>query len=202
MKQQSEDEMGVEMQEVVERCRALRRDFEGHEVEFFEGLFAVMQESRDVWGVCVSFEAFLEKHVGRPNPSKWTNYCRARERVGVERIREIGVNAAIEAAKIEDPKRRETFVAETREWSRQHDGVHASEEHARDKRRDIDPRPGQETPALNRLAELVRLRAENAELRAQLRATQRRCEQAEKEVARMKAAQGGARKPGPKHANP
>lgn len=153
------------LEELVERCARARTAYEHSEIEYYEFLFSIQETEKDTWGVMLTFETFLEKCVGRPNPAKWTRYVRARKELGLDRIKEIGIPSALEALEIDDTRRRKDYVNEQREWSKQHHGVHASEQYAKEKRRAVDPNEERSTPATNRSRELEKMRAENEALR-------------------------------------
>lgn len=186
------------LEELVERCANARKKYEHDEIDYYEYLFDVQENEQSTWGVLLTFETFLEKCVGRPNPAKWTRYVRARKELGIERIRSIGIPAAFEVLEIEDPKRRRSAVGEYEEWSKQHHGVHVSEQYARKTRERIDPNEHKATPATNRSRELEQLRAENADLRREVTRlkseNQKLREQVAKSTPNGPAPKGGARK--------
>ncbi len=164
MKNGQEKETALES--LVARCADARKRYEGNEIDYYEYLFAVQEDERELWsGVYPTFETFIEKCVGRPNPAKWTRYVAARSELGLDKIREVGIPSAFSALAIANAKRRETYLEEQAEWSRQHNGVHASEQYAETARQNVDPKPERATPSINRLREVEKLRAENAELR-------------------------------------
>lgn len=150
---------------LINRCAEARKLYEQNEIDYYEFLFSVQESERDTWSIFATFETFIERCVGRPNPAKWTRYVLARERVGLDEIRRVGIPSILNAIDIADDKARRAYLEEQAEWSRQHNGVHASEQYAKAARERIDPRPERATPAINRLREVEELRAENSELR-------------------------------------
>ena len=143
-----------------------RKRFERAELDYMAFLHGAEKTERDRWGpLASSFEAFIRKYVGKPALTRYANYKRAVQELGLEKVEFIGYDAATEELLVEGEAREKLDQAAVL-WTKEQGGKHMSDWESERLRKKIVPRPEVPGP-VKRFEELEALRAENAELRRQ-----------------------------------
>lgn len=128
---------------------------------------------------CESFAQFAEEFV---KPARYEAFKTGLDKVGVDEALAIGSDATIVAGKTTTEVKAVAYTGAVRAWVAEHNGTLPTRQTAKHILMQVDPREEQPKAVRDierRDDELTRLRSENAELRAKLRA-------AESELARLR----------------
>lgn len=130
-----------------------------------------------------SFDRFIKEQCN-VRESRYRDFCHAYDTLGEAKLLQLGVDAAVELASVKSAPKQEKLEAAYMQWAIEHNGVKPSQERARAMRDAVDPR---ERPlqTANRAMEVIQLRAENAKLRADVRALTTERNKLAKENARL-----------------
>lgn len=183
-------------EQLVEKCKELRLRAERSEAEFFIFLMMAEVDHADIWreAGCSDFDQFLySNHLCKP--SRYRLFVAGCNHTGVDAARTNGAAWTIEAGRMRQPtpeileefnNRAQAFVETT--------GTAPSEETSANWRRELDKPSADEHSTIRKASELHRLRAENAQLRADLASAKKRIGELE-----AKLATRGTRKTNGKH---
>ena len=169
---------------LVTECKRLRHAAETSEAKFFLFLVSVERDYEEVWRAagCDTFEQFvISNHLCKPD--RYRLFVGGLDRTSADQALAHGAYWVIQAGKMRGPSAdamseyatRATAFAELEHTS-------PSEETCRQWATELGAKP-EMSGVVRRVSELHRLRAENAELRAKLRAAERELATLRKSVA-------------------
>lgn len=164
----------MDYENLIVECKRLRLAFERDEARFLVALSDIEEQHMDMLSQngCATFENFLKTH-NLCDAARYSLFRAGLAKVGREAAEQIGVQAVLGAARIKEPDKAPAFVQWAGSFVEQHGTAPSGQAVNREllTRGFVEPsaKPAQVVKASN---ELARLRAENAELRAQLKAEQ------------------------------
>lgn len=96
--------------ELVEKCLSLRNKDRGARLKFYEFLLVAETEHASLWRSAgfARFHAFLTSNAICDNIKQFRQYKAAREALGADRAKALGVDAAINTFKSSQPKQTRT----------------------------------------------------------------------------------------------
>ena len=158
----------------VSEAKRLRDAAAGAEFDFLAYLMA-FEAQPEVWRngqARVTFADVLEgENLARP--MRYGRFVEAVKRFGLERVREIGVDAAIEGAKLTDQKQCDRFVEQAAQASAER-GMPYSGQQARALRVTLTEPSEVVLPHERKTGRIAELEAENAKLRPAVREAEKR----------------------------
>lgn len=169
---------------LVAECKRLRSETERHEAQFFAFLMIAERDHERLWreNGCADFEQFIRSN----DLCKPYRYCLFRDGVdqaGLDAALANGAHWTMEIGKVRDIKPAElgAFKARAKAFLDVH-RTSPSSEVVHDWRIELAPRRDQPARIEKHASELVRLRAENAELKAENKALTKRISELEAKV--------------------
>ena len=169
---------------LVAECKRLRSETERHEAQFFAFLMIAERDHERLWreNGCADFEQFIRSN----DLCKPYRYCLFRDGVdqaGLDAALANGAHWTMEIGKVRDIKPAElgAFKARAKAFLDVHH-TSPSSEVVHDWRIELAPRRDQPARIEKHPSELVRLRAENAELKAENKALTKRISELEAKV--------------------
>jgi len=188
----------MDYEKLVSECKRLRLKSERAEAEFFAFLMVAERDHEGVWrgGGCDTFEQFLtSNHLCKQE--RYRFFAIGVDRVTLGAALANGAYWTIQAGKMHEPSKAalRDFGERARAFV-ELEKTAPSEEAARQWAAEITSR-GRDPQKLAQVSELHRLRAENQELRAKLRASEKRVAELEAKVA-GKVAKKEDRRPQPR----
>lgn len=176
----------VEMnyEELIAECKRLRREAERAEATFLAFLMKCEKSYEEVWrgAGCETFDQFIRSN-DLCKPDRYLLFAVGVGRVGLQAALANGAHWTIQAGRMRDPSDEilEAFQERATDFVSVH-GVAPSNETAREWAAELQP-ARENTAGQARASELRRLRAENARLRAELKAANARIEELEGKAA-------------------
>lgn len=173
----------MNLEQLIKSCVEARKTYERAEVSYFEFLSDVERDHVSIWKpACGAFTSFLESYVGLPRPSRYVEFREAVDKLTIDRVREIGIDAAVISLRASSKSAQKEYEEEIRSWVKKHDGVHPSPETARNLLGKVDPRPRPKPPEKT---ELELLREERDKLKRELHKLERENEKLKAESAKL-----------------
>lgn len=147
----------------LDRAIELRGSAQRSEVVFYLHLVDG-EKQKDIWAG--SYLTFVEliNETSLTSPARYSKFAAALPLVGPDRALAIGIDGVIETARASTPERREEIARSLEQWTKDHGGVHASQQTVRTQVQQIDPRRT-EPNTLKRALRAPQLEDENAALR-------------------------------------
>jgi hypothetical protein len=173
-------------EQLVEECKRLRLKSEKAEAEFFAFLMVAEREHAEVWqgGGCADFQQFLaSNHLA--DGRRYRFFAIGVDRVGLDTAIAHGAHWTIQAGMLPDPSPKvlRDFTERARAFVEMEHTAPA-EQTVRTWAAEAVA-SGRDPKRVQQVSELHRLRAENQELRAKLRAAEKRAADAEAKLAKL-----------------
>ena len=183
-------------EELVAECKRLRAESEAAEVEFFLFLVIVERDHAPLLKAqgCETIDQFIRSNT-LVKTERYHAFTLGLDRVGVDKARANGVHWTIEMGHMREPtKERIEDMDRLAQSFTEVRGVQPSEEAAKGWRRELDAPRTDAHPTIKAATRLRQLEAENANLRAELRAAKSALAKAEQKLAKLEAGKPGSTK--------
>lgn len=175
------------MKEVVDELKQLRCRVDEAEHQLLRESHKVEISQKKLWTQFYkSFDELLEgNHIC--DSMRYRNFLAAEDLIKPAAVDAIGIHASLQAAKIEDPARREKYIeAGGRRFK--DEGVPWSEQQAKKMRKEIAGQPPRDSRINGKIDREQQLKEENIRLRREIQALKREIKEKDQEIAKLRSA--------------